>query len=76
MHSKMEEMLLTWRTGSSNGRELFGVVSQVAIERHIWVSGEATPLKAHLVVAMEGQKERLLLASSHDELTKHHVSIL
>lgn len=34
--SKMEEMLLTWRTGAPNGRELFGVVPQVAIERHIW----------------------------------------
>ena len=34
--SKMEEMLLTWRTGAPNGRELFGVVPQVAIERQIW----------------------------------------
>ena len=33
---KMEEMLLTWRTGAPNGRELFGVVTQLAIERHIW----------------------------------------
>lgn len=39
--SKMEEMLLTWRTGAPTGRELFGVVPQVAIERHIW-GGEAT----------------------------------
>ncbi|KAI0677557.1 hypothetical protein C8Q78DRAFT_1003278 [Trametes maxima] len=37
--SKMEEMLLTWRNGSPNGRELFGVVSQLAIEQHIWGSG-------------------------------------
>src|ERR1700722_6314607 len=34
--SKMEEMLLTWRTGSPTGKELFGVVPQVAIERGIW----------------------------------------
>ena len=39
--SKMEEMLLTWRTGSPNGRELFGVVTQLAIERHIW-GGDST----------------------------------
>ncbi len=39
--SKMEEMLLTWRTGAPNGRELFGVVPQLAIERHIW-GGEST----------------------------------
>jgi pre-mRNA cleavage complex 2 protein Pcf11 len=36
--SKMEEMLLTWRTGAPNGRELFGVGPQVAIERGIWPS--------------------------------------
>ncbi|KAH9943494.1 uncharacterized protein BXZ73DRAFT_40385 [Epithele typhae] len=36
--SKMEEMLLTWRTGAPNGRELFGVVPQIAIEGHIWGS--------------------------------------
>ncbi|KAI0316591.1 hypothetical protein OF83DRAFT_1021079, partial [Amylostereum chailletii] len=30
--SKMEEMLLTWRTGAPNGGELFGVGPQVAIE--------------------------------------------
>ena len=34
--SKMEEMLLTWRTGSPQGKELFGVPPQVAIERGIW----------------------------------------
>jgi pre-mRNA cleavage complex 2 protein Pcf11 len=34
--SKMEEMLLTWRTGSPTGKELFGVVPQVAIERGVW----------------------------------------
>lgn len=38
---KMEEMLLTWRTGAPSGRELFGQVPQVAIERQIW-GGEAT----------------------------------
>ncbi|GBE79674.1 hypothetical protein BKA93DRAFT_758248 [Sparassis latifolia] len=39
--SKMEEMLLTWRTGAPNGRELFGIVPQVAIERQIW-GGDTT----------------------------------
>ncbi|PIL37089.1 hypothetical protein GSI_00781 [Ganoderma sinense ZZ0214-1] len=88
--SKMEEMLLTWRTGSPNGRELFGVVSQVAIERHIWggESTQSTPggrdggssiSQAQVLSELEfvlGQKERVLLASPHDELTKHHISIL
>lgn len=34
--SKMEEMLVTWRTGAPNGKELFGVAPQIAIERSIW----------------------------------------
>ena len=34
--NKMEEMLGTWRTGAPNGRQLFGVVAQQAIEREIW----------------------------------------
>jgi pre-mRNA cleavage complex 2 protein Pcf11 len=34
--SKMEEMLLTWRTASPTGKELFGVIPQHAIERGIW----------------------------------------
>lgn len=38
---KMDEMLLTWRSGAANGRELFGAVSQLAIERQIW-GGEST----------------------------------
>ena len=36
---KMEEMLLTWRTGSPTGKELFGVTQQVAIERGVWGDG-------------------------------------
>ena len=38
----MEEMLLTWRDGGQHGREVFGVVPQVAIERAIWQSS-STP---------------------------------
>lgn len=39
--SKMEEMLLTWRTGAPSGKELFGVITQLAIERGIW-GGDST----------------------------------
>src|SRR5882762_4069491 len=45
--SKMEEMLLTWRTGAPNGRELFGVGPQVAIERGIWGSGSTADVSIH-----------------------------
>lgn len=41
--SKMEEMLLTWRTGGPGGKELFGIGAQVAIERGIWGGGSAEP---------------------------------
>src|ERR1700742_2316128 len=40
--SKMEEMLMTWRTGSPHGKELFGVAPQVQIERGIWGQGSAS----------------------------------
>jgi pre-mRNA cleavage complex 2 protein Pcf11 len=43
--SKMEEMLLTWRTGSPSGKELFGISSQVAIERGIWGSNEQAQVR-------------------------------
>lgn len=39
---KMEEMLLTWRTGSPTGKELFGVPQQIAIERGVWGNGGAS----------------------------------
>ncbi len=44
--SKMEEMLLTWRTGAPDGRELFGVVPQLAIERHIWGSNSTQSVRS------------------------------
>lgn len=34
--SKMEEMLITWRTGGRGGVELFGVDNQHAIEHGVW----------------------------------------
>ncbi|EPQ59475.1 hypothetical protein GLOTRDRAFT_55502, partial [Gloeophyllum trabeum ATCC 11539] len=40
--SKMEEMLLTWRTGAPNGKELFGIGPQVSIERAIWGGGDSS----------------------------------
>lgn len=37
--NKMEEMLLTWRNGSPTGKEVFGIPTQVAIERGVWGNG-------------------------------------
>lgn len=36
---KMEEMLLTWRSGSPSRGEVFGAVNQIAIERGVWGDG-------------------------------------
>ncbi|KAK7695922.1 hypothetical protein QCA50_000561 [Cerrena zonata] len=89
--SKMEEMLLTWRTGSPDNRELFGVVSQLAIERQIWGSGSqsgASSLKqngqsgvsqAQVVSELDfvlGQKERALQSNPYDKVSQQHVAIL
>lgn len=40
--SKMEEMLVTWRTGSPSGKELFGIAVQVSLERQIWGNDSAS----------------------------------
>ncbi|KAH9938216.1 uncharacterized protein B0H18DRAFT_966113 [Fomitopsis serialis] len=89
--SKMEEMLLTWRTGSPNGRELFGVVPQLAIERQIW-GGESTQSAsssrigaspsvsaAQVLSELEfvlNQKERALQVNPYDKASQSHVAVL
>ncbi|KAH9844237.1 uncharacterized protein C8Q71DRAFT_731856 [Rhodofomes roseus] len=89
--SKMEEMLLTWRTGSPNGRELFGVVPQLAIERQIW-GGESTQnasssrfgtsssvSAAQVLSELEfvlNQQERALQMNPYDKASQHHVAVL
>jgi pre-mRNA cleavage complex 2 protein Pcf11 len=40
--TKMEELVITWRTGGPGHRELFGVPAQVSIERGIWGDGGKT----------------------------------
>lgn len=35
----MEEMLVTWRTGSPSGKEVFGATSQMMLEKNIWGGG-------------------------------------
>jgi len=90
--SKMEEMLLTWRTGSPQGKELFGVPPQVAIERGVWGDGGSShnsPLgfysgsghitKAQVLSELEftlGQKERALQANPYDVTSQNHVNVL
>ncbi|KAH9999279.1 hypothetical protein BJV77DRAFT_976395 [Russula vinacea] len=85
---KMEEMLLTWRTGAPNGRELFGVGPQISIERGIWPSNpahgpshsaNAFVSKSQVLSELEftlRQKERSLQSNPYDAVTQNHIGIL
>ncbi|KAI0269112.1 hypothetical protein BC834DRAFT_864802 [Gloeopeniophorella convolvens] len=85
---KMEEMLLTWRTGAPNGRELFGVGPQVAIERGVWPSnmGQSSPHPVNSLVSKSqvlselefalSQKERSLQSNPYDAIAQNHINVL
>ncbi|PPQ77654.1 hypothetical protein CVT25_011089 [Psilocybe cyanescens] len=89
---KMEEMLLTWRTGSPSGKELFGVQQQLAIERGVWGggaagsssavnfhSGSGSITKAQVLSELLytlGQKERAVQANPYDTLSQNHIAVL
>ncbi|KAL4266257.1 CID domain-containing protein [Pleurotus pulmonarius] len=88
--SKMEEMLLTWRTGSPTGKELFGVAPQIGIERGVWgdgssssssgfYSGSGQITKAQVLSELEftlGQKERNLQSNPYDSASRNHINVL
>ncbi|KAI9574713.1 hypothetical protein HD554DRAFT_2049358 [Boletus coccyginus] len=80
--SKMEEMLLTWRTGAPSGKELFGVITQLAIERGVWggdPTSSADVSKVQVLSELEftlGQKERALQSNPWDVTTQKHVEVL
>ncbi|KAG9317423.1 hypothetical protein JVU11DRAFT_1622 [Chiua virens] len=86
--SKMEEMLLTWRTGAPSGKELFGVITQLAIERGVWGGDSASSLDGHssgqvskvqVLTELEftlGQKERALQVNPWDVTAQKHVEVL
>jgi pre-mRNA cleavage complex 2 protein Pcf11 len=88
--SKMEEMLLTWRTGAPTGKELFGVVPQLAIERGVWggessnsahsfYSGNGQIQKTQVLSELEftlSQKERAVHANPYDTVSQNHINVL
>lgn len=89
--SKMEEMLITWRTGAPNGKELFGVITQLSIERGIWGGDSTSPTdassqnylntisKAQVLSELEftlGQKDRALQANPWDVTAQKHIEVL
>nr|GAT59894.1 predicted protein [Mycena chlorophos] len=85
--SKMEEMLLTWRSGSPTGSQLFGAQAQAAIERGVWRTdcpSSSNPnqnqiSRAQVLSELEytlGQKERALQANPADTTSQNHISVL
>ncbi|KAL9712870.1 mRNA 3' end processing factor [Leucoagaricus gongylophorus] len=81
IRSKMDEMLLTWRTGAPNGKELFGLAPQMAIERGIW-GEQARPNQVTKVQVMTElnftlqAKERAIQFNPNDVTSKHHLQVL
>jgi len=87
---KMEEMLLTWRTGSPTGKELFGVPQQIAIERGVWgdggtsnlsgfYSGTGRIMKSQVLSELQftlGQKERAVQSNPYDTTSQNHIAVL
>ncbi|KAG8964528.1 hypothetical protein FRC03_001694 [Tulasnella sp. 419] len=83
--AKMEEMLVTWRTGGPGGQELFGVDAQTNIERSVWGGAStssrrnAGPSKAQVITELDvvmAQKVRALEINPFDEVSKGHVETL
>ncbi|KAH7887649.1 hypothetical protein F5I97DRAFT_1806239 [Phlebopus sp. FC_14] len=87
--SKMEEMLITWRTGAPNGKELFGVITQLAIERGVWggdstasgetYGGSSQISKMQVLSELEftlSQKERSLQTNPWDATAQKHIEVL
>lgn len=78
--SKMEEMLLTWRAGAPNGKELFGVGPQVSIERGIWGGHDQSQVRHHALLMLPvlihippRQASSSRGSSGHGQLSKHQV---
>ncbi|KAJ7498808.1 hypothetical protein FB451DRAFT_1016289 [Mycena latifolia] len=84
--SKMEEMLITWRSGSPANKELFGVAAQIAIERGVWGDGASStnvrrmPFSpTQVLTELEftlNQKERAVQSNPYDTTSQNHINIL
>ncbi|KIK68045.1 hypothetical protein GYMLUDRAFT_81519 [Collybiopsis luxurians FD-317 M1] len=74
--SKMVELVLTWRSGSPTGKELFGVPAQVAIERSIWGDGSnsvGSPLETLLAIAKNAVQSSSGFYTGVGQITKAQV---
>ncbi|KAI6043234.1 hypothetical protein EDC04DRAFT_2600404 [Pisolithus marmoratus] len=75
--SKMEEMLITWRTGAPNGKERFGVITQLSIEQGICGGYSTSPADAssqsYLNTVSKVQKDGALQANPWDLTAQKHI---
>ncbi|KAF6762321.1 hypothetical protein DFP72DRAFT_878535 [Ephemerocybe angulata] len=77
---KMEEMLLTWRTGSPTRGEVFGAVNQIAIERGVWGDGGTLSITkgqvlSELQFAIDA-KQRDLQVNQYDMDAQRKIEVL
>ncbi|KDQ20713.1 hypothetical protein BOTBODRAFT_26732 [Botryobasidium botryosum FD-172 SS1] len=87
---KMEEMLVTWRTGGPGGVELFGREAQMSIEARVWGNGaqqassdldvaSSGPSRSQVLTELEvilAQKTRAVEINPNDTLALGHVDVL
>lgn len=83
--NKMEEMLVTWRTGGPGGVELFGHGNQVSIERAVWGdhtspgSGVSGPTRSQVLMELDvilTQKTRAVQLNARDVESRTHIDVL
>ncbi|KAF8308156.1 hypothetical protein DL93DRAFT_2171317 [Clavulina sp. PMI_390] len=81
--SKMEEMLVTWRTGGPGGTELFGKNAQLTVENAIWgdhsSSSSSGPTRNQVLMELDvnlAQKTRSLEQNPRDTETRSHIDVL
>ncbi|KAF9514172.1 hypothetical protein BS47DRAFT_901369 [Hydnum rufescens UP504] len=80
--SKMEEMLVTWRTGGPGGVELFGANAQLNIEGAVWgnvASGSSGPTQSQVLIELDvilAQKTRALEQNPADSEARNHIEVL
>lgn len=78
--NKMEEMLLTWRDGSPHRREVFGPVTQLAIERGVWGGGKVASITRGQVLSelqyAIGRRERELQTNPYDQEARTKLEVM
>ena len=73
--NKMEEMLLTWRDGAPHRREVFGPVTQLAIERGVWGGGKVATVSFPAIRALAPVKRGRIKISRGQVLSELQYAI-